>query len=123
MIGLGGGVRPAHLAEHLLLADHGRIQAGGHREEMLDSGLGVADVGVLGQVAHRHAGMLGEYLPDHRQAAVEGLDHRIDFDPVARRQHHGFGDQRRLQNLVDDLGLFGLVGRELFQNGNRRTPV
>ena len=53
---------------------------------MLDGGLAVADVGVFGQVTQRHPGMLGEQLPDHRQTAVEGVDHRVDLDPVAGGQ-------------------------------------
>ena len=109
--------------EHLLLADHRGIQAAGHREQVLDGGLGVAHVGVLGQIAQRHAGVLGEHLPDHRQAAVEGLDHRVDLDAVAGGQHHGLGHQRRLQHLVDDLGLIGLVGAQLLQDGHRRAAV
>ena len=123
VVGLGGGVGAAHLAEHLLLADHRGVQAAGHREQVLDGGLRVADVGVLGQVAQRHAGVLGEHLPDHRQAAVEGIDDRVDLDPVARGQHHGLGHQRGLQHLVDDLGLIGLLGAQLLQHRHRRATV
>ncbi|EUA69046.1 glutamyl-tRNA reductase domain protein [Mycobacterium xenopi 4042] len=54
---------------------------------------------------------------------MKGVDHRIDLDPVTGGQHHRLGHQRRLQHLVDDLDLVGLVGRQLFQNGNRRTAV
>ena len=93
-VGLGRGVGPPDLAEHLLLADHRGIEATGHREQVLDGGLAVADVGVFGQVAQRHPGMLGEHLPDDRQTAVEGVDHRVDLDPVAGGQHHGLGHQR-----------------------------
>ena len=123
VVGLGGGVGAAHLAEHLLFADHRRVQAAGDREQVLDGGLGVADVGVLGEVAQRHAGVFGEHLTDHRQAAVEGLDHRVDLDAVAGGQHHGLGHQRGLQHLVDDLGLIGLVGAQLLEHGHRRAAV
>ena len=63
---LGGGVGAAHLAKHLLLADHRRIQAAGNGEQVLDGRLAVAHVGVFGQVAHRHAGVLRQHLPDRR---------------------------------------------------------
>ncbi len=92
-VGLGGGVGAADLTEHLLLADHRRIQPAGHREQMLDGGLAVADVGVLGQVTHRHAGEFGQRLPDHRKPAVEGVHHGVHLDAVAGREQHGLGDQ------------------------------
>ena len=114
--GLGGGVRATHLAEHLLLADHRGIQAAGHREQVLDGRFGIAHVGVFGEIAQPHAGMLREHLPDHREAAVEGLDDGVDLDAVAGGQHHRLGHQRRLQDLVDDLGLIGLVGAQLLQD-------
>ena len=123
LVGLGRGVGAADLAEHLLLADDRAVQAGGHREQMLDGGLAVADVRVLGQVAHRHAGVLGEHLADHRQTAVEGVDHRVDLDPVAGGQHHRLGHQRRLQHLIDDLGLIGFVGGQLLENRDRRAAM
>jgi hypothetical protein len=67
--------------------------------------------------------MLGEHLPDHRQATVERLDDRVDLDAVAGRQHHRLGHQRRLQHLVDDLELIGLVGAQLLQHRHRRAAV
>jgi len=63
-ITLGGGIGAAHLPEHLLLADDGAVQTAGHREEMLDGGFAVPDVGVPGELAHRQAGMIGQHLAD-----------------------------------------------------------
>ena len=123
VVRFGRGVGAAHLPEHLLFADHGRIQAAGDGEQVLDGRLGVPDVGVLGEVAEAHSGMFGEHLSDHRKAAVEGLDHRVDLDAVARGQHHGLGHQRGLQHLVDDLGLIGLVGAQLLQHRHGRAAV
>ncbi len=122
-VGLSGGVRATHLAEHLLLADHRGIQTAGNREQMLDGGLAVADVGVFGQVAHRHPGVFRQHLPDYRQPAVERVHHRVDLDPIARRQQHDFGHQRRLQHPFDDFGLIGFVDAEPFQDGDRRAAV
>ena len=90
------GIGAADLTQHLLLADHRGVQTRCHREQMLDSGLGIADVGVLGQIAHRHTGVLSEHLTDHRKTAVECIDYRIDLDAVAGGQHHRFGHQRRI---------------------------
>ena len=123
VVRLGGGVRTTHLPEHLLFADHRGIQAAGHREQVLDGRFGIAHVGVFGEVAQAHAGMLREHLPDDRKPAVEGLDDGVDLDAVAGGQHHGLGHQRRLQHLLDDLGLFGLVGAQLLQDRHRRAAV
>lgn len=92
-VGLGRRVRATHLSQHLLLADDRGIQTAGHREQMLDGRLRVADIGVFGQVIEGHTGALSEHLPDHRQTAVEGLDHRIHLDAVAGGKHHGLGNQ------------------------------
>ncbi|SHR19177.1 Uncharacterised protein [Mycobacteroides abscessus subsp. abscessus] len=89
----GGGVGVAHLTQHLLLADDHRVQAAGHREQVLDGGLAVTDVGVFGELVHPHSGMPGDGLADDGEAAVEGLNHGIYLDPVAGRQHHHLGDQ------------------------------
>jgi hypothetical protein len=123
LVGLGRSVGAADLAEHLLLADHRGIQAAGHREEMLDGSLGVTHVGVLREVAERHAGMLGQHRPDHRETAVERLDDGVDLDAIARGEHHGLGNQRGLQQLCDDLGLIGLGGAQLLKHRHRSTTV
>ena len=120
---LGGGVGPAHLAEHLLLADHGAVQAAGHGEDVFDGGLAVADVGVLGQLAHRETGVIGEHLTDCGESAVEGVDDGVDLDPVAGGQDHRLGHQRGLQHLLDDLDLVGIAGGELFENRDRSAAV
>ncbi len=116
LVRLGGGVRATHLPEHLLFADHRGVQAAGHREQVLDGRFGIPHVGVFGQVAQAHPGLLGEHLPDHRQPAVERLDDGVDLDAVAGGQHHRLGHQRRLQHLFDDLGLFGLIGAQLLKD-------
>ena len=123
VVGLGGGVRAADLAEHLLLADDRGVKAAGHREQMLDGRFRVPHVGVLRQVVERHSGVFGQHLADHREAAVEGLDDGVDLDAVAGGQHHRLGHQGGLQHLVDDLGLIGLVGAQLLQHRHRRAAV
>ena len=91
--GLGRRVGAADLAENLLFTDHRTVQTTGHREEMLDGGLAVSDVGVLGELTHRHPGVVGQHLADHRQAAVEGVDHGVDLYPVTGGEQHRLGHQ------------------------------
>lgn len=90
---------------------------------MLDGCFAVADVGVLGQVGHRHAGVFGEHLSDRRQSGVEGVDDGVDLNPVAGRQDHRLGDERRLQHLLDDLYLIGFSGAELLEYGDGGATV
>ena len=124
VVGLGGGVGAPDLSEYLLLADDGGVQAACHGEQVLDGRLRVADVGVLGQIVQRHAGVLGEHLAYHRQPAVERVDDGVHLDAVAGRQDHRLGDQGRLQHRVDDLRLIGFVrAAELFEHGDRRAAM
>ncbi len=123
LIGFRGGVGAAHLAEHLLLADDRAVQAAGHSEEVLHGCFAVAHVGVFGQLAHRQAGVLGEHLTDGLQTAVERVDDRVDLHPVAGRQHHRLGDQRRLEDLTDQLGLIGFAGRQPLEHADRCASV
>ena len=111
LVGFGGGVGTAHLAEYLLLAHHGTVESAGHGKEMLDGGLAVADIGMLGQLAHGQPRVLSEHPANRRQSAVEGVHHGVDLDPVAGREHHDLGHQRGLQQSLDKLELIGLIGR------------
>ena len=90
---------------------------------MLDGGLAVAHIGVFGQFAHRQSGMFGKHLSDGLKSAMEGVDDGVDLDAIARREHHRLGDQRRLQDLADHLGLIGLVGGELLEHRDRCASV
>ena len=123
LLGLGGRVCPTDLSEHLLLADHGTVQTAGHREKMFDCSLAVADVGMLGELTHRHAGVLGQHLTDRGEATVKSINDRIDLDPVAGRQDHRLGHQGRLEHPLNQLVLVRLIGDELFENRNRGAAV
>ena len=85
---VGGGVRGAQLAEDLGLADDHRVEPGGHREQVLHGRAGVVHVDVLGELGQRHPGVPRQHRGDVGQAAVEGVDDRVDLDPVARGQQH-----------------------------------
>ena len=93
VVGVRAQVGVADLAEDLLLADDERVESGGHGEEMLDGGLGVAHVGVPGHLVDGHARVVAEYLADRLESRVEGIDDGVDLDAVARRDDHGLGDR------------------------------
>ena len=61
--------RRAHLAEDLVLADHHRVEAGRHREQMADRPLLVVHVQVRGELGRRHPAVPGEQFADGRDAA------------------------------------------------------
>ena len=54
---------------------------------------------------------------------MKSVDDGVDLDPIAGRQHHGFGDQWRLQHLLDEFDLIGLIGGELLEYGDRCAAV
>ena len=95
--------RRAQLPEDLLLADHHRVEPGGHREQMLHRAVLVVDVEVLGELLDGHAGARRDALGHLLHAAVELGDVGIYLEPVARRH-----DQR----LVDMVG-FEQLGEQL----------
>ena len=61
--------RRTHLAEDLALADHHRVQAGRHREQVAHRAVLVVHVQVLGQLVRRHAAVPREQLADGGDAA------------------------------------------------------
>ena len=78
-----------HLAEDLALAEHGRVEPGGHAEEVGDGRGVVVDVEVVAEVLGGEEGDLGEEVADVLVGAVEPLGHRVDLGAVARREHDG----------------------------------
>ena len=114
--GVRGGVGGAQLAEDLRLADHHRVQPGGDGEQVLHGRARVVHVEVLGELGQRQPGVPAEHAGDVGEAAVEGVDDRVDLDAVAGRQHHHLGDVAAAQHLVEQLG--DLVGRR-----RRRAPA
>ena len=81
------GQRLPDLAEDLALADDHRVQAAGHREQVLHGAVLVVHVQVRGQLAERDAGVPGQQLADGRHRAVELADLGVDLDPVAGAHH------------------------------------
>jgi hypothetical protein len=67
-------------------------------------------------VPAEHAGDVGE-------AAVEGVDDRVDLDPVAGRQHHHLGDVAAAYHLVEQLGHHLSADGHPLQQLDRRAAV
>src|SRR5919108_637029 len=65
--------RRTHLAEDLVLADHHRVEAGRHREQVAHRAVLVVHVQVLGQLVRRHAAVPREQLADGGDARVEAV--------------------------------------------------
>ena len=91
--------REPHLPEDLALADDHRVEAADHREQVLDGTLVVVDVEVRRQVLERQPGPFGEQLGQGRDPAVEPVDHGVDLDSVARRDHDSLSDVLGAGNL------------------------
>ena len=102
--GVRGGVGGAQLAEDLRLADHHRVEPGGDGEQVLHGRTRVVHVEVLGELGQRQRGVPAQHGGDVGEAAVEGVDDRVDLDAVAGRQHHHLGDVAAAQHLVEQLG-------------------
>ena len=82
------GHRPgaADLPQDLVLAEHGRLQPGGHREQVGHGGLVVLAVEVGLQVLGRQVGQAAEEVADVGEGAVEALGDGVDLGAVARRE-------------------------------------
>ena len=87
-----------------MLAQHGRIQAGGHREEV-PGRVTVVEAGqVVGELLGRHMGRLSEEVADILVCAVELLGEYVHLDPVAGRQDDGLGDVFTRREVRQRLG-------------------
>ncbi|GAB3797475.1 hypothetical protein GCM10027605_07510 [Micromonospora zhanjiangensis] len=95
-------VRVAELTEDLRLADHHRVESGGHPEGVLDGGAVVVHVEVVGQAGRLLPGVRGEHRADVAEPAVEAGDGGVDLDPVAGRDHHRLPHVRLGEQPVQD---------------------
>ena len=95
---------PADLTDHLALAQHGRLEPRGDREEVGGDVVVEADGGPRRQLVGRDAGVLGEDLVDLGHRIVEAVDDRIDLGAQAGREDHGLlqvaAVAQRRQHLV-----------------------
>ncbi|GAA3172351.1 hypothetical protein GCM10020255_061770 [Rhodococcus baikonurensis] len=114
------------LAENLLFADHHRVEATGHGEEMFDRCFAVADVRVSVQRRQIETRMVGQDFTDLGECTVERVHHRVDLHPVAGGDDHRFGDVRRRQKLVDQLRTIGVGNSHSLEHrdgrGSMRDP-
>lgn len=88
---LGHALGLAHLALHLHLAEHGRIQPGRNREQMLDRLLIPKD-GQVGQKTVRgDIGQVDQQVAEVLERTVETLGFDVDLGAVAGGEDHSLG--------------------------------
>ena len=112
-----------HLAEDLALAEHGRVEPGGHGEEVGDGRRVVVDVEVVAEVLGGEEGDLGEEVADVLVGAVEPLGHRVDLGAVARGEHDGLGHVLAGDEVVERLRQRGIADGHPLEQVERRAPV
>ena len=77
------------------LAEHRRVEPGGHREQVGRGGLVVLAVEVVAAASSgARPAMLREEVADVGVGAVEALGDGVDLGAVARREQHGLADVR-----------------------------
>ena len=113
----------ANLPEDLVLADHGGVETGGHREQMADRFGVVECVEVVVDVFGGESGMPAKELANVLVAAVELLGVGVDLDPVAGRQHDDLTQVIGGSEVGERLG--DVVGRDRhpLKNRERGRPV
>ena len=111
------------LPEDLALAEHGRVEAGGHREEVRDGRRVVVDVEVVAEVLGREERDLGEEVADVLVGAVEALRDGVDLGAVAGGQHHGLGHVGAGDEVVQRLGQRGVADGHALEEVERRAAV
>ena len=104
LLALGPLPGPSDLAEDLGLAEHRRVEPGGHREEMAGDVVVEPDGEVLGQRLDRAAADGGQELLDLGHAVVEALDHRVDLGAQAGRQDDRLGQVGLVPQAPERLG-------------------
>ena len=112
-----------HLAEDLALAEHGRVEPGGHREEVGDGRRVVVDVEVVAEVLGREEGDLGEEVADVLVGAVEALGDGVDLGAVARGEHDGLGHVGAGDEVVQGLRQRGITDGHALEEVERRAAV
>ena len=80
------------LAEDLVLAEHGRVEPGGHLEQVGDRGVVVLAVEVRVEIVGVQPAELAEEVADVAVGAVEPLGDGVDLGAVAGGEHHDLAD-------------------------------
>ena len=106
-----------------MLAQYGRIQTGGHREEV-PGRITVVEAGqVVGELLGRHMGHLGEEVADVLVRTVELLGEYVHLDPVAGRQDHGLVDVLARREVGQRLGQARRRDRHALEQVERHGAV
>ncbi len=80
-----GFPRPPHLTLDLALAEHRRLEPGGHREEMADRRVVVQDGQMIGDILGREEPRFAEEVAYVLHRRVELLGRGVDLRAHARR--------------------------------------
>ena len=112
-----------HLAEDLVLADHHRVEAGRHREQVAHRAVLVVHVQVLGQLVRRHAAVPREQLADRGDAGVEAVHLGVHLHPVAGGDDERLGDGFGLHDVAEQLGEGIAADRGALQDRHRGALV
>ena len=115
--------RRAHLAEDLVLADHDRVEPGGHREQMAHRAVLVMHVQVLGELVRRQAAVPREQFADRGDARVEPVHVGVHLNPVAGRDDEGLGHGFGLHDVAEQLGESVTAYRDALQGRHRGALV
>ena len=112
-----------HLTEDLRLADHHRIETGGHAEGVADRI--PIDVRVEARVDRgRIQAALVTQVPEHGGARfARYLGDAVDLHAIAGRDDHRFGHPTLDQHLAQDFAELVLFEGELLADGNRGRPM
>lgn len=92
------------LADDLGLADHHRVQAAGHFEQVLDGGVRGVHLELIDQVPIGGCQRLADRGEDQFQAAVEGLGFGVQLEAIAGVQQDASGDVGPIESGQDLLG-------------------
>ncbi len=114
---------PAHLTEHLRLTDHGRVEPGGHREQVTGDVVVEADRLVpLNGGDGTPAGGRQEFL-ELGDSVMESLHHRVDLRAQARREDDGLGHVRVVAEPAECLLQVGIGNGDPFEQVERGVMV
>ena len=106
---------PTDLPQDLGLAEHCRIQPGGHGEQMGGHVVIEAHGEVLGQRVHRAPADGDQELLELGHAVVEALDDRIDLGAKAGGEDHRLGQVGLVPKATEGLGQGALRHRHPLQ--------
>ena len=120
---LGDLPRRSNLSEDLALAEHGRVEAGRHLEEVGHRGGVMLAVEVRGEFVDAETAELAEQVADVAVGAVEQLGDHVHLGAIAGRQDDRFAHVVALSESADRLGEPIRRDRDALEEGQWTTAV